>query len=90
MGVITSAQAAIIGATPNADLLDSPFTFTFGDADQASYTFSSDGVGIEPISVSTGGSALVFSLGFPFGGIPLGGEPQPTSFNEGSPSTKTR
>ncbi len=77
-GLVTSAQAAIIGATPDADLLDSPFTFTFGDSDQASYTFSSDGpagFGEEPISVSTGGSALVFATNF---------TGQPPAFSEGT------
>jgi hypothetical protein len=62
---LTSAEAAIIVATPDADFSAAPFTITLGSGvDVATYTFSvipgNDGVTVD--QVSTGGDALVSSF----------------------------
>ena len=40
VGAVGSAQAAVIGAAPGTSFADAPITISFGDMDQASYTFS--------------------------------------------------
>ncbi|MEO8810336.1 MAG: PEP-CTERM sorting domain-containing protein [Rhodanobacter sp.] len=81
-GMTTTAQATVIGGTPNVNVATSPYTISFGDSDQATYTISGAGdvgFGGNPVAVSTGGTALVASLGPPFY------DPaQPTSYFEGS------
>jgi hypothetical protein len=62
---LTSAEAAIIVATPDAEFSAAPFTITLGSGmDVATYTFSvipgNDGVTVD--QVSTGGDALVSSF----------------------------
>jgi hypothetical protein len=62
---VTSAKAANVVATPNADFNAAPFTITLGSGmDVATYTFSvipqNDGVTVD--QVSTGGDALVSSF----------------------------
>lgn len=76
-GAIATAQAAVIGASPNADISTTPYTISFGDSNQATYTFvgNGNGFGSNPVSVSTGGTALVASVGPPF--FPTA---QPTSY----------
>ncbi|EMD83494.1 hypothetical protein C725_1395 [Pacificimonas flava] len=73
----TSASAAVVGYSPNADFSDSPFTIDIGQG--VSYTFSNAGpggfFGTDLPAVSTTGSATVASLGPPFNS-----EPQPTTY----------
>jgi hypothetical protein len=73
----TSASAAVVGYSPNADFGDSPFTVDIGEG--VSYTFSNGGpggfFGTDLPAISTTGGATVASLGPPFNS-----EPQPTSY----------
>lgn len=73
----TSASAAVVGYSPNADFSDSPFTIDIGEG--VSYTFSNGGpggfFGTDLPAISTTGSATVASLGPPFNA-----EPEPTSY----------
>lgn len=76
-----TASATVVYSAPNADLT-SPYTISFGGG-QASYTFSSEkrdfGEVTGPILISTGGTGLVASLGFPFYD-----SPHPSSYNSGA------
>ena len=76
------AGAAVISAMPNADFSGAPVTISFGTPGQASYTFSYIGTAPfdpNPDAVTTGGTALVASLGPPFYN-----PPQPTSYFAGA------
>ncbi len=61
-GSLVTAQATVIGATPNTGFSNSSVTFSFGDA---TYTFSNDSSQFDQLSVMTGGSAQVSLLGTP-------------------------
>lgn len=61
-GSAVTAQASIIGATPNTNFANSPVTFSLGSE---TYTFSNDPSQFSPIFVMTGGSAEVTLFGTP-------------------------
>lgn len=63
-GSAITAQATIIGVTPDANFSNSSVTFSLGDG---TYTFSNDTNQYDQLSVKTGGSAEVTLLG---GAIP--------------------
>jgi hypothetical protein len=59
-GSLATAQATIIGETPNTNFANSSVTFNFGDA---TFTFSNDPGKSDPLFVKTGGSAQVTLFG---------------------------
>lgn len=66
-GMISPAQSTVISLASNIDITE-PYTVSLGDSNQASYTFGFNGndYGYQPISITTGGTAKVASIGFPF------------------------